>query len=233
MSPLDPFSFKSIVFFTGAGMSQESGIPTYRGQGGVWDAYRYQDYACRDAFERDPERVIAFHEIRRKAIFSCSPHRGHTLIADLERRHPGVVVVTQNIDGMHQRAGSTRVVELHGSIFRVRCPVHGVWDDVGEAYKQKTCETCGARLRPDIVWFGDMLDPSVIDRAIGLISTCDLFVGIGTSAVVWPAAGFPEHAAANKALTVEINPEPTGRSGMYDITLRDQAGSALAGLFRV
>jgi NAD-dependent deacetylase len=231
MKTLDPSSFKRIVFFTGAGMSQESGVPTYRGKGGVWENYRYEEYACQDAFDRNPDKVLEFHEIRRKAVSACEPHEGHRIMAGLERSHGGVWVVTQNIDGMHQRAGSARVMELHGSLFRVRCPVHGVREDSGITYKQKACELCGNRLRPDIVWFGDMLDQDVTSKAITLITTCDLFVSIGTSAVVWPAAGFPDYARSNGSLTVEINPESTSRSVMYDIVIRDKASEALKDLF--
>lgn len=232
MNSLDPFLYQNIVFFTGAGMSQECGIPTYRGQGGVWKQYNYQDYACQDAFDREPDRVHDFHEIRRKAILACEPHAGHVTMAELERDHPGVSIVTQNIDGMHQRAGNRRVIELHGNIFRVRCPVHGVFEDPGGPYERKTCEACGKLLRPDIVWFGDMLDQDVITEAISLIAGCDLFISIGTSAVVWPAAGFPDYARENKALTVEINPEATGRSDMYAMTVREKASVALERLFQ-
>jgi len=231
MEKLDPFSFRRIVFFTGAGMSRESGVPTYRGQGGVWENYRYEEYACQEAFDRNPDMVMAFHEVRRKAVSECRPHQGHTILADLERVHEDVWIVTQNIDGIHQRAGSTRVVELHGSLFRVRCPIHGVREDSGIAYARKTCERCGNRLRPDIVWFGDMLDPGVTSRAVSLISNCDLFVSIGTSAVVWPAAGFPDYARSNGSLTVEINPESTARSGHYDRVVRAGASEALGSLF--
>lgn len=231
MPSLDPTEYKRIVFFTGAGMSQESGIPTYRGQGGIFKQYNYQDYACQDAFDRDREKVYAFHEVRRKAILACAPHDGHAVIAALEKTHPGVSIVTQNIDGMHQQAGSKSVVELHGNIFRVRCPVHGIREDLGETYQRKRCEICGNPLRPDIVWFGDMLDQNVIEQALGLISSCDLFISIGTSAVVWPAAGFPEYAKKNQAYVIEINPEPTSLSGMFDVTIREKASVALKGLF--
>ena len=231
MDRIDPVLFKKIVFFTGAGMSRESGVPTYRGEDGIWEQYNYQDYACQKAFERNPEKVHEFHEIRRKAMLDCKPHMGHEILANLEAQHDGVWVVTQNIDGMHQRAGNKRVVELHGSLFRVRCPIHGVSEDVGGPYLRTTCETCGNHLRPDITWFGDMLDEEVVEKAIFLISDCDLFISIGTSAVVWPAAGFPEYARTNKAYTIEINPEDTGFSRIYHRVIREKAVSALTALF--
>jgi len=232
MKMLSTKDYRRIVFFTGAGMSAESGVPTYRGRGGVWDRYNFEEYACQDAFDRDPGKVLGFHEIRRKAVLACRPHRGHFLLADMEKRHPAVSVVTQNIDGMHQRAGSRNVVELHGSLWRVRCPRHGVSVDTGERYGGYRCPQCGGWLRPDIIWFGDALDPQTVSMAEHLIKTCDLFISIGTSGVVWPAAGYPSLAKQKGAYCIEVNPEPTGMSKIYDETVRDTAGNALAGLFQ-
>ena len=118
---IDLEDFKHIVFFTGAGMSAESGVPTYRGKGGVWHKYNWEDYACQAAFIRDPEAVLDFHETRRRVLIDCLPHAGHELISDLENNHENVWIITQNIDGMHQRAGSKNIVELHGSAWRLRC----------------------------------------------------------------------------------------------------------------
>ena len=229
---VDPSKYHSILFFTGAGMSAESGVPTYRGSGGIWGQYRWQEYACQTAFEEDPEKVLAFHEVRRKAVLDCRPHAGHRVIAELEKNRPGVTVVTQNIDGMHQRAGSRNVIELHGSLWRMRCPWHGVSEDIGERYRARKCEGCGSWLRPDIVWFGDGLDAAVIGEATRALRECDLFISIGTSGVVWPAAGFPQIAKENGARLIEINPEANEMSGLYDETLRAGAGSALPGLFK-
>jgi NAD-dependent deacetylase len=154
-------------------------------------------------------------------------------MADLEKDHPGVIIVTQNIDGMHQRAGSQKVIELHGSLWRLRCPWHGVRADIGEKYRQYRCRECGCWLRPDIVWFGDRLDPGVVGEATGAIRHCDLLVSIGTSGVVWPAAGFPQIAKENGARLIEINPEPNEMSRLYDETIRMGAASALPGLFNL
>ena len=118
--------FRRVVFFTGAGLSAESGIPTYRGRGGIWNEYNYEDFACQRAFNCDPEKVWDFHDTRRAAVAACAPNDGHRLIAETEARQPGTRVVTQNIDGLHQRAGSSGVVELHGSLWRVRCDREGV-----------------------------------------------------------------------------------------------------------
>lgn len=223
-------SYHNIVFFTGAGMSAESGVPTYRGAGGVWNDYRWEEFACQEAFDRDPEKVLKFHELRRKAVLACRPHVGHLAMAKLENDHPNVTVVTQNIDGMHQRAGSRNAIELHGSLWRLRCPMHGVIEDNAEEYKNYQCEHCSGWLRPDIVWFGDMLDRRVMDQAIKALSECDLFVSVGTSAVVYPAAGFPKIAKAAGARCIEINPERTELSFLYDITIRESAGKALTAL---
>lgn len=231
MLKIQPDKYKTIVFFTGAGMSAESGVPTYRGRGGVWSKYNWEEYACQEAFDRDPEKVLKFHELRRQSVLACTPHGGHNTIAELEKRHPRVHVVTQNIDGMHQRAGSRNVIELHGSLWRMRCPSHGLSEDIGEAYRSFKCEQCNLWLRPDIIWFGDILDQDVINDAHVVIGRCDLFISIGTSGVVWPAAGFPKIAKGSGARCIEINPEPNDMSYLYDESIRETAGNALPRLF--
>ena len=228
---IKPGDFERIVFFTGAGMSAESGVPTYRGRGGVWRQYNYEEYACQEAFDREPEKVLKFHEVRRKSVLECHPHDGHAVISNLQKQHPGVSIVTQNIDGMHQRAGSTDVVELHGSLWRLRCPNHPKSEDIGESYQHYKCPSCDSWLRPDIIWFGDMLDQEVIRKATTAIGTCDLFISIGTSGVVYPAAGFPAIAKTNGAYCIEINPEPSAMSGLYDENIEAAAGKVLPELF--
>jgi NAD-dependent deacetylase len=226
MDAIDPGRYRRIVFFTGAGMSAESGVPTYRGKGGVWSAYDWKTYACEHAFLDDPGRVLDFHEKRREAVLACQPHAGHLAIAAVRDSW----IVTQNIDGMHQRAGSRNVVELHGSLWRLRCMGCGFHqEDFSSVYASRRC-ACGHWLRPDIVWFGDMLDGHVMKQAAGLIADADLFVSVGTSGTVWPAAGFPDLARKNGAFLIEINPEPS--SGMdYDLVIRQPAGTALPLLF--
>jgi NAD-dependent deacetylase len=234
---LNPLDYKKIVFFTGAGMSAESGVPTYRGKGGIWRQYNWEEYACQRAFEKEPEKVLRFHELRRKAVLECKPHTGHYVISEMEKMFQegstveSVSVVTQNIDGMHQRAGNRNVIELHGSLWRLMCPKHGVREDFGESYKRFTCETCDGWLRPDIVWFEDMLDKDVIREASVVIGSCDLFISIGTSGIVYPAAGFPTYAKDNGALCIEINPEASPISSFYDHNIRKGAGKALLELF--
>ena len=229
--PLEPLNFKKIVFFTGAGMSAESGVPTYRGSGGIWNEYRWQEYACQKAFDRDPQKVLDFHELRRKEALKCQPHAGHYLITRLQKQHEAIHVITQNIDGMHQRAGTGNVIELHGSLWRVRCPRHGVNMDAAESYSHRQCPDCGSWLRPDIIWFEDRLDEEDVEAARYQLETCDLFISIGTSAVVWPAAGYPLIARHAGAQCLEINPEPSENSEIYHHALRGKAGEVLPHLF--
>lgn len=222
--------FERVVFFTGAGLSSESGIPTYRGRGGVWAEYDYEQFACQRAFDRDPEKVWDFHDKRRAAVARCVPNRAHALIAAREATHPQTVVVTQNIDGLHQRAGSARVVELHGSLWRVRCDREAiVRPDESVPIATRRC-ACGAYLRPDIVWFEDRLDEATVERARDALAACDLLVSIGTSGVVHPAAELPRIAVEAGALTVEINLEDTAVSSLYAHRLRGKASDVLAAM---
>lgn len=230
--PSDPrfANFERIVFFTGAGMSAESGVPTYRGKGGIWKEYNYEEYACQRAFDRDPARVWEFHNYRRGIVSRCEPNEGHRIIARVLQASPGASVVTQNIDGLHQLAGATRVTELHGSLWRLRCTC-GARDERRDSPLENVfCPTCGQYWRPDIVWFEDRLDEGNVQSAISAISSCDLLVSIGTSAVVYPAAELPLHARRRGALLVEINLEDTPMSGLYDIRLRGSASAMLAEL---
>ena len=225
---IDPADYKHIVFFTGAGMSAESGVPTYRGKGGVWHKYNWEDYACQVAFIHDPEAVLDFHETRRRVLIDCLPHAGHELISDLEKSHENVWIITQNIDGMHQRAGSKNIVELHGSVWRLRCDhCEIVIDDHNpNHYKNWKCDN-NHWLRPDIIWFNDFLIPAITQKADEIISKSDLFISIGTSGVVWPAAGFPQIAKSNGATLIEINPEPSEQNDLYDHVFRGKASDML------
>lgn len=221
-----------VVFFTGAGMSAESGVPTYRGHGGVWAQYNYEDYACQRAFEANPESVLDFHEMRRKKVLECQPHAGHALISLLQRGHRHLAVVTQNIDGLLQRANVHVAAELHGSLWRTRCETHGQFNDRQiPSYANRTCPECGQWLRPDITWFGDGVDSKVFEHVEGLISTADLFVAIGTSGVVWPAAGLAQLARESGARMAEINLEDNQASPLYEIRIRAPASKGIARLF--
>lgn len=198
-----------ICVFSGAGMSAESGVPTYRGQGGIWAEYRYEEYACQEAFERAPEQVWEFHRKRRVAVAACAPHAGHFALASAASRKPGLRIITQNIDGMHQRVGHRDVVELHGSLWRLRCDACQRVEVNLEAEIPDINHDCGAFWRPDITWFGDSLDGAVFEEARALIASCDVFIAVGTSGVVYPAAGLPSFARECGAWLVEVNPEST------------------------
>jgi NAD-dependent deacetylase len=228
--PIRLRDFEKIVFFTGAGMSAESGVPTYRGSGGIWKEYNYEDYACQRAFDRQPEKVWDFHDKRRKMAAGCEPNPGHRIVTEIQKAKPETTIVTQNIDGMHQRAGATGVVELHGSLWRVRCDDERiVREDQTVPMEPRKC-SCGAYWRPDIVWFEDSLDGRVIQRAVKALEGCDLLVSIGTSAVVYPAAELPRIAMARGVPSVEINLEDTPMTALYKYPLRGKASDILADL---
>ena len=223
--------FDRIVFFTGAGLSAESGIPTYRGSGGIWQEYNFEEYACQTAFDRDPNKVWDFHDKRRAAVAACEPNRGHEIIAQVAKAKPETVVITQNIDGLHQRAGFPNPIELHGSLWRVRCDRDGiVREDFDLPIDPKTC-TCGAYWRPDIVWFHDALSGHTLDAATDAMRRCDLFVSIGTSAAVYPAAQLPQIAMQAGATTIEINLEDTPLTALYTHTPRGKASEILTTLW--
>lgn len=219
--------FSRIVIFTGAGMSAESGVPTYRGQGGVWKQYDYRRYACQQAFDSDPAAVMEFHDYRRKLVDQCPPNAGHQLVAELQARKAHTRIITQNIDGLHQAAGATDVVELHGSLWRLRCDGCGARREGRDIPIVPRHCACGRYWRPDIVWFGDMLDEANLESAISAMDGCDLLVSIGTSAVVYPAAQLPTLARDSGATLVEINPEETELSAMYHHCLRGPASQML------
>lgn len=224
--------YARVVFFTGAGVSAESGVPTYRGKGGIWGEYDPEQVACQAAFNRDPDFVLDFHEKRRALVAACAPNAAHRCIVAWQRRHPGVSVITQNTDGLHEQAGSHDVVELHGSLWRLRCARHGSLADRSDGpYARRDCAQCGSRLRPDITWFGDMVDSEAFQTAGERVASADLFVSVGTSGVVWPAAGFVELAHRGGATMVEINPEATEASALFGHCARSAASSALPALF--
>lgn len=220
--------FDRVVFFTGAGISVESGIPTYRGKGGVWKEYDYHRYACQNAFDEAPERVWEFHNYRRGVVARAAPNRGHEAIARAQRSHPNVRVITQNIDGLHQRAGAKEVLELHGSLWRVRCDACGLRRASPEtALAELRCTCDQAFLRPDITWFGDALDAAVFAQARAASTQATLFVSVGTSGVVYPAAYMPELAKDAGAYLVEVNPEHTELTELHDEILRGNASELL------
>ena len=231
LQPIIPSDYPAIVIFTGAGISAESGVPTYRGKEGIWGKYNWEAVACEEAFQRDPAKVLEFHALRRRTLAGCMPNRAHQVIAALEASHPEVQVITQNIDGLHQLAGSRHVIELHGSLWRMRCTREGTIQHLSRDAECPTHCICGGWLRPDIVWFGDFLDQRIIDQATNLISRCDLLISVGTSGAVWPSAGFPKLARQQGAHCVEVNPEETEMSFLYHEVHRGPAGEILPALF--
>jgi NAD-dependent deacetylase len=225
--------FERIVFFTGAGMSAESGVPTYRGKGGIWKSYDYGSCACQAAFDRNPRYVWEFHNYRRGLIAQSEPNEGHFAIARTQAARPNTCVVTQNVDGLHQRAGSGDVHELHGNIWQVRCDRCGWRQETREVpLVELTCPECGAFKRPNLVWFGDTLFPDVLRTVDELLRACDVLVSIGTSAVVYPAADMPLIARQGGAELIEVNPEETPLSHIYKYHYRTTASAALVELCR-
>ena len=214
---------RKIVFVTGAGISQESGIPTFRGKDGYWRKYDPMKLASIDAFYDDPKLVWEWYEDRRKNILDVKPNEGHFAISQMEE-FKDVVVLTQNIDGLHQRSGSTNVLELHGSIIRIKCTVCDFTDNITENFESlpPKCK-CGGMLRPDVVWFGEPLPQNIWQSAIKEASVCDVMVIVGTSLVVSPANTLPVYAKQNGAILIEVNPEKTVMSN--DMALSIQATS--------
>lgn len=222
-----------VTALTGAGASAESGIPTFRdAQTGLWSQYRAEDLATPQAFRRNPRLVWEWYAWRRQLVAQAQPNAAHRALAQLEQFVPHFTLITQNVDGLHQRAGSSRVIELHGNLERVRFfdedRLVEAWNDTAEVPPR--CPDCGGLLRPDVVWFGEMLRPDVLEHTYAATVACDLFLSIGTSGLVEPAASLPRLAAQHGALVVVINPEPATMPGA--ILLRARAGLALPELVR-
>ena len=224
---------KKIVFVTGAGISQESGIPTFRGTDGLWRKYDPMKLATIDAFYDDPKLVWEWYEDRRKNILAAKPNPGHQAIAELEK-YKDVVVLTQNIDGLHQRAGSTKVLELHGSIIRIKCTVCDFKGDIESRFDElpPKCK-CGNILRPDVVWFGESLPQDIWQEAIIQANSCDIMIIAGTSLVVSPANTLPIYARQNNAILIEVNPEETVMSQDMQLSLKTTSANALPKLISI
>jgi NAD-dependent deacetylase len=225
---------KKIVVLTGAGISAESGIPTFRGEDGLWRRYRAEELATLAAFEADPQLVWEWYDWRRGIVNKAAPNPGHLAIAEMERIFPHFSLITQNVDGLHCRAGNKKVIEIHGNLWQLRCVRDG---RVREDYRSPLpvipprC-ACGALLRPHVVWFGESLDQGDLSRAYALIEECDLLLVVGTSAVVQPVASFPFMAKQAGALVIEINKDPTPLSSSADESLQGKAGEILPTLLK-
>ena len=218
---------RKIVFVTGAGISQESGIPTFRGKDGYRRKYDPMKLASIDAFYDDPKLVWEWYEDRRKNILSVKPNEGHFAISQMEE-FKDVVILTQNIDGLHQRSGSTNVLELHGSIIRIKCTVCDFIDNITENFESlpPKCK-CGSMLRPDVVWFGEPLPQNIWQSAIKEASVCDVMVIVGTSLVVSPANTLHVYAKQNGAILIEVNPEKTVMSNDMDLSIQATSAEVL------
>ena len=217
---------QSVVVLTGAGISAESGVPTFRGQGGLWRQFRATDLATPEAFAKDPKLVWEFYNWRRELLNPLRPNPAHLALAQLESHLSHFVLVTQNIDGLHLQAGSREVLELHGNIWWVRCTGCGrlTEDRRVPLPPLPTCDSCGALLRPHVVWFGERLDERILDRAYEEVSRCSVMLVIGTSGTVQPAASMGLHAKQHGALVAEINLEPTPYGEMYAVRIPGKAG---------
>lgn len=219
-----------IAVLTGAGISAESGIPTFRGEDGLWKTYRAEELATPQAFRRDPSLVWEWYDWRRGIIASKEPNAGHRTLVRWEGRFPYFVLITQNVDGLHRRAGSQNVLELHGNIWEVRCTQEGM---VTENYESPLksmpplCPACGSMLRPNVVWFGESLPAETLEEAYAASASCDLMFVIGTSAFVQPAASLPLLAGRRGIPIVEVNPQPTPLTSSADFVFRGKAGEIL------
>jgi NAD-dependent deacetylase len=220
---------QSVAALTGAGISAESGIPTFRGTGGLWRNFRPEDLATPQAFARDPRLVWEWYNWRRETIAKAAPNAAHRALVHLETTKPTFTLITQNVDGLHDLAGSRRILKLHGDIWRVRCTVCGAdWPD-----RRATLPTlpphcgCGGMARPGVVWFGEQLPAGIIEEAEHAASAAQVFLVIGTSAVVYPAAGLVPFAKQSGATVIEINPEQTAYSAVVDFSFQEPAGELL------
>ena len=226
---------ESVAVLTGSGVSAESGVPTFReAQTGLWARFNPEELATPEAFERDPRLVWEWYTWRRELVEKADPNPGHAALAELERRIPRFVLITQNVDGLHRRAGSQNVVELHGNIRRSKCSREGLVAEPREddAGVPPSCPRCGAYLRPDVVWFGEMLPAAALADAFDATRNCDLFFSVGTSSLVQPAASLPFEALRGGAVLVEINPGETPLTRRADYALRGRAGEVLPALVR-
>jgi NAD-dependent deacetylase len=220
---------RALVVITGAGMSKESGIPTFRdAPNSFWANFNPEDLATPQGFLKDPPLVWKWYNERRGMIGEASPHPGHYAIASMEPLFDEFLLLTQNIDNLHRKAGSNGVVEMHGNIFRFKCfDNHHAIDQLPKTNEEPPRCQCGSMIRPDVVWYGEMLDPDHLDRAFAALIACDAILVVGTSGMVYPAAGFPGAAKSSGAKVIEVNPEETPISEIADVFVKAGAGEAL------
>ncbi len=225
---------RHLLVLTGSGVSAASGIPTFRDAGtGLWARFRPEDLATQEAFDRDPDLVSAWYQWRRDLINSVAPNPAHFAIAELQIVLPQVTLVTQNVDGLHQRAGSTPVLEFHGNIHRDRCPAHGLQSDPGiHETLPRPCPQCAKPLRPDVVWFGEAIPPAILRASLRAAEDCDALLLAGTAGQVYPAASLADIAKRNGAHIVEANTQSTPLTDLADDHLLGSAAEQLPNLLQ-
>lgn len=219
---------ESACVLTGAGVSAESGVPTFRGAGGIWEKYDYRVLATPEGFRKDPHLVWEWYKLRQAEMKKAEPNPAHLTIAEMEDYYDAFSVLTQNIDGLHARAGSRNIVELHGNIWRMRCPRDGTSIDLDSPVEEipPLCQ-CGSILRPDVVWFGEQLPSAALESASAAASSSEVMFVVGTSAFVYPAAALPVITKDSGGVVVEVNLEPTPVSAYADASLFGRAGDIL------
>ena len=225
-----------VAVLTGAGISAENGLPAFRDpQDGLWSRFRPQDLANAAAFRKDPKLVWDWYAWRRRAAMAVQPNAGHIALARMEALVPKLTLITQNIDGLHARAGSRKLLELHGNLLRSKCLEENIVMEPAEGDEESPprCSRCGAPLRPDVVWFGEGLPDPALDAALQATTAAEVFFAVGTAGATNPAAELPLLAVQAGAMVVEINPEPTGLSAQVHASLRGQAAAMLSRLVMV
>jgi NAD-dependent deacetylase len=219
---------RHVCVLTGAGVSAESGVPTFReAQDGLWSQYNPQDLATPTAFLTDPALIWRWYRWRRELVADAQPNPGHLAIVKLGELVPCLSLVTQNVDNLHQVAGSKGVVEFHGNIFEDRCYADGTRQIGDDTLDVPTCPDCGGHLRPGVVWYGEAIPEQALNESCAAAADCDVFLSVGTSSVVYPAAGLAELAKDNGALVVEINPVPTRGAASFDFAIAEKSGVVL------
>lgn len=223
---------RAVTVLTGAGISADSGVPTFRGADGLWRNHRAEDLATPEAFARDPRLVWEWYDWRRELLAAKIPNAAHHALVELEKRAERFWLITQNVDGLHPAAGSRQLSEIHGNIWKVRCTqCRQVQENRAVPIPMlPLCPACGGLLRPHIVWFGESLDPDDLDRSIAAVGACEVLLIIGTSGVVYPAASFAARARQAGAFVAEINLDPTPNSPVADITIGGRAAEVVPAL---
>lgn len=219
---------RHVFVLTGSGVSAESGVPTFReAQSGLWEQFDPHELATPEAFLRDPALVWRWYRWRRELVSKVDPNPAHFALAELEHRVNRMTLVTQNVDGLHQRAGSSDVVEFHGNLFITRCFAEGTVSADESRSAVPVCAACGGHLRPGVVWFGESIPEEALQIASAAAADCDVFLSVGTSSLVWPAAGLAEAAARNGATVIEINIDATPLSARSHFAVQGKAGEVL------